>query len=217
MLWGAWTVQRTVNFSPSFKSPGHKYNSTVRIGEYWPSLPAQVSEIFQPMWVTTLANTIYHRSSLRKEVSAQQLCKTGSTETLPRLAMHIGNGCPDCGLTLGTPRRFTHGDVIIYIHGADVLGTDIPSQVCAADVAAMLGAPARALHPLGGALQVVVTDQPWMENSDHLAGKKISIATGAEISITLPRRGVLDPLIHSYARLENRSSFQLQQPLLTKW
>lgn len=63
-------------------------------------------------------------------------------------------------LTLGTPRRFTRGDVIIYIRGADVLGTDIPSQVCAADVVAMLGAPARALHPLGGALQVVVTDQP---------------------------------------------------------
>lgn len=67
--------------------------------------------------------------------------------------MHIGNGCSDCGLTLSTLRRFTHGDVINYIHRADVLGTDILSQVHAADVIAMLGAPARALHPLKGALQ----------------------------------------------------------------
>lgn len=110
--------------------------------------------------------------------------------------MHVGNGCPDSGLTLGTPRRFTHGDVIIYIHRADVLGTDVPSQVRAADVISLLGGSARALHPSRGALQA--TGLPWMENSDHLTGKKISMATESGRSITLPGRGGLDPLIRSY-------------------
>lgn len=110
--------------------------------------------------------------------------------------MHIGNGCPHSGLTLGIPRRFIHGDVIICIHRADVLGTDVPSQVHAADVIALLGAPARALHPLRGALQA--TGLPWMENSDHLTGKKISMATESGRNITLPGRGGLDPLIRSY-------------------
>lgn len=116
--------------------------------------------------------------------------------------MHIGNGCPDSGLTLGIPRRFIHGDVIIYIHRADVLGTDVPFQVHAADVIALLGAPARALHPLRGALQA--TGLPWMENSDHLTGKKISMATESGRNITLPGRGGLDPLIRSYGMFEKQ-------------
>lgn len=43
-----------------------------------------------------------------------------------------------------------------------------------------------------------------MENSDHLSGKKISMATEAEISITLPRRGGLDPLIPNYGMFGNQ-------------